>query len=74
MSADIVIQIIASGLTVGAMYAVSTLGLSLIWGSLGMLNMAHGVMLTIGGYASYYAMSSACRCPPGFWGRCWRGG
>jgi branched-chain amino acid transport system permease protein len=54
---DIVIQIIASGLTVGAMYAVSTLGLSLIWGSLGMLNMAHGVMLTIGGYASYYAIA-----------------
>jgi branched-chain amino acid transport system permease protein len=54
---DIVIQIIASGLTVGAMYAVSTLGLSLIWGSLGMLNMAHGVMLTIGGYASYYAIT-----------------
>ncbi|HXU59844.1 MAG TPA: branched-chain amino acid ABC transporter permease [Verrucomicrobiae bacterium] len=57
MSADILIQIIASGLTVGAMYAVSTLGLSLIWGSLGMLNMAHGVMLTIGGYASYYAIT-----------------
>jgi branched-chain amino acid transport system permease protein len=57
MTADIVIQIIASGLTVGAMYAVSTLGLSLIWGSLGMLNMAHGVMLTIGGYVSYYAIT-----------------
>ena len=39
---DVAIQIIASGLTLGAMYAVSTIGLSLVYGSLNMLNMAHG--------------------------------
>jgi branched-chain amino acid transport system permease protein len=50
---DVVIQIIASGLTLGAMYAVATIGLSLVYGSLNMLNMAHGALLTLGGYICY---------------------
>jgi branched-subunit amino acid ABC-type transport system permease component len=55
---DVLIQIIASGLTVGAMYAVSTIGLSLVYGSLGMLNMAHGAVLTFGGYIAYYIVTT----------------
>lgn len=46
-------QVLASGLTLGAMYALSTIGLSLVWGSLNMLNMAQGILLTLGGYASF---------------------
>ena len=42
-----------SGLTLGGMYALSAIGLSLLWGALGMLNMAHGSMLAIGGYLCY---------------------
>lgn len=59
MSAETLAQIIVSGLTVGALYALATIGLSLVWGSLGMLNMAHGVFLTIGGYAAYAAVTAA---------------
>ncbi len=55
---DTAIQIVVSGLTLGAMYGISTIGLSLVWGALGMLNMAHGAMLSIGGYASYAAVIS----------------
>jgi len=50
---DIFFSIALSGLTSGAMYALATLGLSLVWGSMGMLNMAHGAMLTLGGYAAF---------------------
>jgi branched-subunit amino acid ABC-type transport system permease component len=50
---DVLIQIIASGLTLGAMYAVATVGLSLVYGSLNMLNMSHGAILTLGGYICY---------------------
>jgi len=50
---DTVVQIVVSGLTVGAMYALATISLSLVWGSLNMLNMAQGTLLTIGGFASY---------------------
>lgn len=58
MTLDILTQIIASGLTLGAMYAVSTVGLSLVWGSLGMLNLAHGGLMAFGGYSAYYAMGA----------------
>ncbi|MFZ1467435.1 MAG: branched-chain amino acid ABC transporter permease [Paracoccaceae bacterium] len=47
---DVFIAIVVAGLTNGALYALATLGLSLAWGSMGMLNMAHGAMLALGGY------------------------
>lgn len=53
---DVFAQIIASGLTLGAMYAVSTVGLALVYGSLNMLNMSHGALLALGGYVCLYVM------------------
>jgi len=50
---DILSAIIIAGLTTGALYAMATVGLSLVWGSMGMLNMAHAAMLTLGGYAAF---------------------
>ena len=35
------------------MYALSAIGLSLTWGALGMLNMAHGAFLAVGSYACF---------------------
>lgn len=55
---DVFVQIISSGLTLGAMYAVSTIGLALVYGSLNMLNMAHGALLALGGYVCLYAMTA----------------
>jgi branched-chain amino acid transport system permease protein len=55
---DVFVQIIASGLTLGAMYAISTLGLALVYGSLNMLNMSHGALLALGGYVCLYAMTA----------------
>jgi branched-chain amino acid transport system permease protein len=55
---DTVIQILVSGLTLGAMYAISTVSLSVVWGALNVLNMAQGALLTLGGYFAYAAVSS----------------
>ena len=44
------IQIVVSGLTFGAMYALAALGLALVWGAFNMLNMAHGIIMTLGAY------------------------
>lgn len=55
---DVIVQILASGLTLGAMYAISTIGLALVYGSLNMLNMAHGALLALGGYVCLYVMQS----------------
>jgi branched-subunit amino acid ABC-type transport system permease component len=53
---EVVVQIIATGLTLGAMYALAAIGLSLAWGALGMLNMAHGALMTVGAYFCYAAI------------------
>lgn len=55
---DVLVQVIASGLTLGAMYAISTVGLTLVYGSLNMLNMAYGALLALGGYICLYVMTS----------------
>ncbi len=55
---DTAIQIVVSGLTLGAMYAVGTIALSLVWGALQMLNMAQGALLAVGGYAAYTAVAT----------------
>lgn len=52
---NVAIEIVVSGLTLGAMYAISSISLSLLWGTLGVLNMAQGAFLVIGGYAAFTA-------------------
>lgn len=44
------LQAMVSGLVVGSIYAVMTVGLTLIYGALRTLNMAHGTLLMIGGF------------------------
>jgi branched-chain amino acid transport system permease protein len=61
---DTATQILVSGLTLGAMYAISTVSLSLVWGALNVLNMAQGALLTLGGYFAYAAVSSLGFSPP----------
>lgn len=55
---DVFIQILITGATLGAMYALASVGLSLIFGTLGMFNMAHGLFMTLGAYAAYSAASA----------------
>lgn len=52
---DAVLQIIVTGLTLGSMYALASVGLALIYGTMGMFNLAHGLFMTIGAYAAYTA-------------------
>lgn len=47
------LQIFVSGLTLGAMYALGSVGLALTYGTMRMFNMAHGLFMAIGAYAAY---------------------
>ncbi len=49
----IVVEQLLNGLVLGAIYAIMASGLSLIWGSLKMLNFAHGEFYMLGGYGLY---------------------
>ncbi len=51
------IEQILNGLVLGSIYALVASGLSLIWGSMKMLNFAHGELYMLGGFATYYAMT-----------------
>jgi branched-chain amino acid transport system permease protein len=44
-----------NGLTSGALLALISSGLTIIYGALGILNLAHGAMFMLGGYAGYVA-------------------
>lgn len=46
------VQVLYSGLVLGAIYSVMAMGLTLIWGGIRVLNMAHGALFTVGGYAA----------------------
>ncbi len=54
---DALLQTLASGLLTGALYGVGALGLSLAFGVLKVLNVAHGELIMIGGYATFFLFS-----------------
>ena len=42
-----------NGLALGALLALISSGLTIIYGTLGVLNLAHGAMFMIGGYCAW---------------------
>ena len=46
-----------NGLVLGALLALISSGLTIIYGTLGVLNLAHGAMFMLGGYAGWVAYS-----------------
>ncbi|MCL5959329.1 MAG: branched-chain amino acid ABC transporter permease [Chloroflexi bacterium] len=57
MSLDALAQSLVFGILVGALYGLAAVGLSLVFGVLKVLNVAHGELLMIGGYASFWMFS-----------------
>ena len=54
MNSELLLQGIASGLLIGGVYALVAIGLTLVYGVLNIINFAHGALLVIGMYASYF--------------------
>ena len=54
MSPEIVGQNLVFGLFVGSLYGIAAVGLSLVFGVMRVLNVAHGELLMIGGYVSFW--------------------
>ncbi|TAM92727.1 branched-chain amino acid ABC transporter permease [bacterium] len=49
-------QLLVDGVVAGSMYALMASGISLIWGTMRMLNFAHGEFYMIGGYTLFFAL------------------
>ncbi len=55
---ELLFQQTLNGLTVGAVYSLVALGLTLVYGILHVPNFAHGAFYMAGAYAAYYAMTA----------------
>lgn len=49
------LQVLANGLVLGALYACIAVGFSLVWGVLNIINMLHGSLIILGGYLTFFA-------------------
>ncbi|WP_136660458.1 branched-chain amino acid ABC transporter permease [Nitratireductor sp. XY-223] len=54
-----VLGTIIHGLNLAAIYGLMAIGISILWSSVGMINMAHGATFAISGYAAWIASSAA---------------
>jgi len=62
----ILLQIIAGGLLLGAVYALFSAGLSLIWGMMNVINFAHGEFVMIGMYVAFLVVTALNGGPVAF--------
>ncbi|MCW5626429.1 MAG: branched-chain amino acid ABC transporter permease, partial [Burkholderiales bacterium] len=47
--------VVIAGITLASIYGLLAIGISIVWSSLGMLNMAFGFTFTAAGYGAWYA-------------------
>ena len=50
---DLFLQALINGVMLGGFYAAMMLGFSVIWGVMGVINLAHGEMIMVGAYLSW---------------------
>ena len=53
MTPAVLAEFVLNGLVLGALYVLMALGLSIIFGMLGVINFAHGALFTLGAYTAY---------------------
>src|ERR1051326_3836856 len=58
MSIQSLAQTLVFGLFIGSIYGIAAVGLALVFGVLKMLNIAHGELLMLGGYATFWAFTT----------------
>jgi branched-chain amino acid transport system permease protein len=59
MNITLFLQQVLNGLSIGSIYAIFALGYTLIYSILGIINLAHGAVFTLGAYLTYALMGGA---------------
>jgi branched-chain amino acid transport system permease protein len=53
MTPEVLAEFLLNGLVLGALYVLMALGLSIIFGMIGVINFAHGALFTLGAYVAF---------------------
>jgi len=48
------LQLLLDGILIGAIFALAAYGMALVWGVMGIINVAQGELVMLGGYAAYF--------------------
>jgi len=56
---DLILQELLNGLSIGSVYAIFALGYTLVYSILGIINLAHGAIFTLGAYFTYVLMGGS---------------
>src|SRR6266851_2510760 len=48
------VQLLLDGALIGAIFALAALGMALVWGVMGLINVAQGELVMLGGYAAFF--------------------
>ena len=59
MNITLFLQQFLNGLSIGSVYAIFALGYTLVYSILGIINLAHGAIFTLGAYLTYTLMGNA---------------
>ncbi len=50
----LILQVLVNGILLGGLYGIMALGMSLIWGVMNIVNIAHGALIMLGAYLTYW--------------------
>ena len=56
---SVLIQTLVNGLLVGGVYGISALGLTLVWGIMDIVNLAHGELMVLGAFLCFFLFTAA---------------
>ena len=57
MDLHIFVQLVVNGLLVGGVYGLMSLGINLVWGVMGVINLAHGDLIMAAGFLTFWFFS-----------------
>ena len=58
MGIESFVQTLVFGVFVGGIYGIAAMGLALVFGVLKIMNIAHGELLMLGGYVSFWVFTT----------------